>query len=160
MPTVTAQSYGRQKGGANPDGPERLSLERLPTITVGDASGTCSNKRGEPGLSMMAKQGLWPTPTVKGNHNRTGLSVKSGDGLATAVARWPTPLASDGCGPGGQAKRRSPGLPHHAGGPLNPTWVEWLMGWPLGWTGLEPVETESCRLWLRAHGASSSIERA
>jgi hypothetical protein len=24
----------------------------------------------------------------------------------------------------------------------NPTWVEWLMGWPLGWTVCEPVETE------------------
>jgi hypothetical protein len=24
-----------------------------------------------------------------------------------------------------------------AGGQLNPTWVEWLMGFPLGWTDLE-----------------------
>jgi DNA (cytosine-5)-methyltransferase 1 len=23
-------------------------------------------------------------------------------------------------------------------GRLNPTWVEWLMGWPLGWTDLKP----------------------
>jgi DNA (cytosine-5)-methyltransferase 1 len=23
------------------------------------------------------------------------------------------------------------------GGSLNPTWVEWLMGFPLGWTDLE-----------------------
>jgi len=27
------------------------------------------------------------------------------------------------------------------GGPLNPTWVEWLMGWPLGWTDLELLAT-------------------
>lgn len=47
----------------------------------------------------------WPTPTVKGNHNKTGLSSKSGDGLATAV-----------------------------GGCLNPAWVELLMGFPVGWT--------------------------
>ncbi len=26
------------------------------------------------------------------------------------------------------------------GGKLNPTWVEWLMGWPLGWTDLKPLE--------------------
>lgn len=51
---------------------------------------------------------LWPTPTVKGNYNKKGLSAKSGDGLATV-----------------------------AGGPLNPTWVEWLMGFPLGWTDLD-----------------------
>ena len=24
---------------------------------------------------------------------------------------------------------------YHNGGPLNPAWVEWLMGWPTGWTG-------------------------
>jgi hypothetical protein len=40
--------------------------------------------------------GLWPTPTVSGNHNRKGSSVKSGDGLATAVKQWPTPTSSLG----------------------------------------------------------------
>ena len=41
---------------------------------------------------------LWPTPTVKGNYNKKGLSAKSGDGLATAVNKsrmWPTPMARD-----------------------------------------------------------------
>ena len=28
-----------------------------------------------------------------------------------------------------------------AGGTLNPTWVEWLMGYPSGWTDLEDSET-------------------
>jgi hypothetical protein len=28
------------------------------------------------------------------------------------------------------------------GGKLNPTWVEWLMGFPLGWTDLEDSETQ------------------
>jgi hypothetical protein len=28
-------------------------------------------------------------------------------------------------------------------GKLNPTWVEWLMGFPLGWTDLEDSETPS-----------------
>jgi hypothetical protein len=27
------------------------------------------------------------------------------------------------------------------GGKLNPTWVEWLMGFPTGWTDLEDSET-------------------
>ena len=26
------------------------------------------------------------------------------------------------------------------GGTLNPMWVEWLMGWPVGWTDCEPLE--------------------
>ena len=51
---------------------------------------------------------MYPTPTVCGNYNRKGASKTSGNGLATVV-----------------------------GGTLNPTWVEWLMGFPLNWTSLE-----------------------
>jgi hypothetical protein len=29
-------------------------------------------------------------------------------------------------------------------GKLNPTWVEWLMGWPLAWTDLKPLEMDKC----------------
>jgi hypothetical protein len=35
-------------------------------------------------------------------------------------------------------------------GQLNPSWVEWLMGWPIGWTDLKPSETakfHSVQLW-------------
>jgi DNA (cytosine-5)-methyltransferase 1 len=39
-----------------------------------------------------------------------------------------------------------------SGGPLNPTWVEWLMGWPLGWTALEPLAMDRFQQWLRLHG--------
>lgn len=42
--------------------------------------------------------GLRPTVTVKGNHNRSGLTATSGDGLATAVGMWTTVLASDAGG--------------------------------------------------------------
>ena len=43
---------------------------------------------------------LWPTVTVTGNHNRSGLSEKSGDGLATPLSRalWPTATRADGTG--------------------------------------------------------------
>jgi len=81
----------------------------------------------------------WPAPTVKGNHNKAGLSSKAGDGLSTAV-KWPTPCSRDyrsgtGCTAKTQAKRRgSPQLPEVVGGCLNPAWVELLMGFPVGWT--------------------------
>ena len=61
-------------------------------------------------------------------------------GTGGTVALWPTPNATDWKGPGNQ---RSPGkerpscdddLPSPVGGHLNPTWVEWLMGFPAGWT--------------------------
>jgi hypothetical protein len=38
------------------------------------------------------------------------------------------------------------------GGPLNPTWSEWFMGFPLGWTALEPLEMRKYRQWQRSHG--------
>ena len=38
------------------------------------------------------------------------------------------------------------------GGSLNPTWVEWLMGWPLGWTDSALSGTVKFRQWLRSHG--------
>jgi hypothetical protein len=30
------------------------------------------------------------------------------------------------------------GLAAIAGGPINPAWDEWIMGYPIGWTALEP----------------------
>ena len=80
-----------------------------------------ANTKGPKNLVEVA-QGKWehlmplekfPTPTVFGNYNRKGASKTSGDGLATKV-----------------------------GGKLNPMWVEWLMGFPLGWTDLKPLETD------------------
>lgn len=63
-------------------------------------------------VDLAAAVKMWPTPTVSGNYNRKGASKASGDGLATA-----------------------------AGGALNPTWVEWLMGFPIGWTDCADSET-------------------
>jgi hypothetical protein len=44
------------------------------------------------------------------------------------------------------------GLSETLGGQLNPTWVEWLMGWPIGWTDLKPLEMDKFQQWLRSHG--------
>ena len=41
------------------------------------------------------------------------------------------------------------------GGGLNPTWVEWLMGFPLGWTVLNPSETPSSRRSRKSLGEQS-----
>lgn len=61
--------------------------------------------------------------------------------------RWPTPTAN----------RRS-GLQSHGQnailGQLNPQWVEWLMGWPLGWTDLGVLEMAKSHEWLQQHGGS------
>lgn len=39
-------------------------------------------------------------------------------------------------------------------GRLNPEWVEWLMGWPVGWTALQPLETARFREWQQQHSLS------
>ena len=33
------------------------------------------------------------------------------------------------------------------GRPTGPTYWEWMMGWPIGWTDLEPLGTDKFRLW-------------
>lgn len=38
-------------------------------------------------------------------------------------------------------------------GRLNPEFVEWVMGWPIGWTGVAPLETGKFREWQQQHGA-------
>ena len=52
---------------------------------------------------------------------------------------WPTPTVQDSRNNGGPAQHRRNTIPLNAlaGGPLNPEWVEWLMGFPTGWTESE-----------------------
>jgi hypothetical protein len=38
-----------------------------------------------------------------------------------------------------------------ATGQLNPDWVEALMGWPQGWTSLEPLDADVWQHWLCTH---------
>jgi len=100
------------------------------------------------------ESGFWPTPTVCGNYNRKGASSTSGDGLATAVAKWATPTAHNAkeTNAPSERSRNTATLAAQAGGALNPTWVEWLMGWPLGWTDLKPLEMDKFQQWQHQHG--------
>lgn len=76
---------------------------------------------------------LWPTPQAHDSHpgraERVGRhgTKHGGRDLADWVARWPTPTAN-----------RWSGLQSHGRnallGQLNPEWVEWLMGYPIGWS--------------------------
>ena len=111
---------------------------------------------------------LLPTPTATANM------------MAPSIQKWrrhrnlltvPTPTAS----PSGRNRSASPNAkirpslgmmarrnlwPDQAesqgvvGGALNPAWIEWLMGWPIGWADLKPLATDRFRLWLHAHGKS------
>ncbi len=132
------------------------------------ATGTVRHMRpdGKSSNRGLAAQVMWPTPTVCGNYNRQGASATSGDGLATAVRTWPTPTASmhKGSSPASLtrksgASRENDRLDHAVmaseSGPLNPTWVEWLMGWPIGHTDLKPLGMDRFHEWRRQHSPCS-----
>lgn len=42
------------------------------------------------------------------------------------------------------------------GGALNPVWTEWLMGWPLRWTSMEPMLPETWAAWQAVFGMSAT----
>src|SRR5574343_1584062 len=87
---------------------------------------------------------VWPTPRAAMTGSVTPeRTLDKFNNLESVLARkmFPTPTAQD-------FKRRGPNSAQQGlsntehftpnGGPLNPTWVEWLMGLPLGWTELRP----------------------
>jgi hypothetical protein len=105
----------------------------FPTPVSSD--GTTGAIIGKNDTFMETKNGM----LRKYNQNGTNGSI----GLARYVKFWPTPtahLAKETNAPS-ESTRNTPTLTAQAGGKLNPTWVEWLMGWPLGWTNLKQLVT-------------------
>ena len=97
----------------------------------------------------------WPTPTARdwkqpGKNGRWRDGKLQLDTLDRAVQQWPTPSVRDHKGGyiGGRIRdgkisrdTLDVAVQHtdnkeKTGGQLNPTWVEWLMGFPSGWTDL------------------------
>ena len=123
----------------------------------------------------------WPTAT----HSDSGAKITVNSlqpGLIGAASNWATPTArdwKDGFNPikhyrpqevgstqlratdylGLQAPRHTmPGKKFYASPrALNPRFVEWLMGFPIGWTDLQPLETQSFQQWQQRHG--DNLER-
>ena len=106
--------------------------------------------------------GLWPTPTTDAANERKTRYAQGGASLSYAVKMWPTPTRGDSRGTRTSAKAKrlysaGPTLLESVwgdrpGGKLNPLWVEWLMGWPIGWTDLRPLERGRFRKWLQEFG--------
>ena len=123
------------------------------TVRRMNADGTSSN------LGLAASAMFWPTPTTQDNPQIRGVGKaanhqKRGTTLGGAVRMFPTPQASDNRNRGTSntpaiARRINAGkqvmLSMVMDGTLNPTWVEWLMGWPIGHTGLKPLATGKSR---------------
>jgi len=114
----------------------------------------------ESGLSLI------PTPTSStGGPNHNSPTTLAGKRYTMNLAgfvqlnptrqTWGTPKAQDSRhalrdrGKGNLGEQVS-GL--HGGGKLNPTWTEWLMGWPLEWTDLKPLEMDKFHCVQQLHG--------
>jgi hypothetical protein len=155
LPTPAATEYGSSQNGINGKGGrfERPSA-------------------GTPSLATMARKGLLPTrvptPTAgdargSGSRNLPGSKAHPGvsltdyvkSGTSTTPRTWATPSVSDALGgpmnpqdrldQGQQLNLKEQVWMGGGGGSLNPTWVEWLMGFPLGWTDLGASVTRSSR---------------
>ncbi len=101
-----------------------------------------------PNWGIMQNGELWELAMLEGitNDYEFGLSQT-----------YPTPTRRDTQGPMGKAAQARKGnpmdtLPNVVGGVPHPHLSEWLMGWPIGWTDLEPLEMDKFHLWLQQHG--------
>ena len=151
LPTPTATRYGSTNNGSPRDGRTQYRT------------------RGTPSLTTMAARGLWPTPTSrdwKDGSAKSCRNVPVNALLGRAIHNWPTPTWRDSTNSRNATCVRYGENKGHAGttltdavvpagGALNPTWVEWLMGFPLGWTALEPSEMPSSRRLSRSSAVRS-----
>jgi len=125
-----------------------------PTMCASKKTGTT---RKDFSISLPEAVKLFPTPTSRDWKDGTAEACKNvavNGLLGRVVHLLPTPRATDGTkgirtqqGAIKERERRKNGqnLPTIAGGSLNPDWVEWLMGYPIGHTVLDASETQSFR---------------
>jgi hypothetical protein len=105
----------------------------------------------------MVENNLWTTPTsrdwkgatISKNHPQ-GFNKSLANDVLKMPEKWPTPRAF--MHKDSTVDRGKFNLGEKVGGKLNPTWVEWLMGWPLGWTDLKPLETGKSHCVQQQHG--------
>lgn len=155
-PTVTVHGNYNQKGLSKTSGDGlATAVKNWPTPTVFDVTG-----------------GSYPTMLVNGQwksqHSSDSSSPIYGAKLSDAV-KFPTPTAhearlgyqdrSDPTKKGTQELLTTVVVNQAGGrkqctGHLNPTWVEWLMGVPTGWTELGSWGTESVPQQQQKRGAS------
>lgn len=149
------------------------AIRLWPTPMAQDCEAAGSDRAQMATLTKAAER-QWPTPRSNGDTGPDQSLREGGPTLQTA-ALWPTAGANDHKGAHRPGQRRGqldaavelpsrlsppapetlpPGPPSSPQGEtshplrLNPNFVDWLMGWPPGWTACAPLETGSFRSWL------------
>jgi hypothetical protein len=132
----------------------RTGEELLPTLTKADGMGGPGRSAKRKGGDNLRTAVLLPTLTAR--------DWRSGKASPETMARNSRPLNETVVAellPTLTATRRS-GLQSHGKnailGSLNPTWCEWYMGLPIGWSALEPSETSTPRSSPNSSAARSS----
>jgi len=128
-----------------------------------------SKGRKKPITYVPNQEDKWATPTKMDSSNiKAERKFHPGGGQHPPLCqqvkgmkkpeKWPTPMSSDSHGASnvsikkGNPKYRLREEVHvekqtsdQKQGQLNPDWVEWLMGWPIGWSSLDPIKE---LIWL------------
>ena len=84
----------------------------------------------------------WPTPATrdyKGGHSPNALTRKDGKSRMDVL---PNVAAYRGLTTQQMSELKQDSSERAQN--LNPNWTEWLMGWPIGWTDLKPLEMDRC----------------
>ena len=129
-----------------------------PTAAMSQRSAKFARKTQNPAEFVRDHPRLLHTPTATAN--QMAPSMRDRD----PGSWWPTPVARDRkglSGAGRQERKEHPKdtLPNAVGGALNPKWVEWLMGYPVGWTNLTSEELQAVSKTER-HGSKPSVTRS
>ena len=128
--------------------PKTVMPDNLTSGTLNEAGRIVRKSGNDYGINLADWVRLWPTPRAtdgsKGSRTEEGAEKELARGknvdLGVTVKMWPTPRAF--MHKDSTTDRGKSNLGEVVGGQLNPTRVEWLMGFPLGWTDLEDSETQ------------------
>lgn len=95
-------------------------------------------------VQQMNTPEFWPTPTVQDAKNNGSPSQYERNTVPLNAAvmqrqQWPTPSASEHKYRLQGDSQQSKCINAPMNGKLNPDWVEWLMGFPTGWTNPAPL---------------------
>ncbi len=156
----------RRRGGRERDLP--TAAENFPTPKA-SRSGPDFARPGRPGtggddlVTLIARGAQYPTPCAADAEKGGRRDLYAKINNVGRQRKYFTPSASDHKGSNRTGQRRNQlteqiELDNQGReiGQLNPAWVEWLMGWPIGWTALAPLAMDRFQEWQRQHSAPSA----
>jgi len=131
---MLAQIIYEKESGFSERTPNNLDFFHTPNTTGMDGG---SNSR----RALKKRMEMWPTPTVdcvEGGEQSS--RVEKNDSGGYLIRKLNKPDMTYGAKLSDAVLFEEKKNREVDGGKLNPDWTEWLMGWPIGWTGLRPLE--------------------